>query len=222
MMSFTIINTSVVVMANGHNPTILHPSFLKTQQIVPFSDDELREVICTPAFSTVKYTNGISFLVDGPKFQLTDNYNDDYPHKKLEDSKVAEYACNYIAQLPHVKYRAVGVNFLIFKENCNPEKEILVRFLREGTWNDDNLKAEALGLKFVYSVENTKLGISVDSSIIKRKDIDLKGILINANYHTELSEEQKSSEAIEAIKLYKQRCDHFTLTIKKIIPENGS
>jgi hypothetical protein len=34
-MKLEIVNTSVVVLAAEHNPTILHPAFLSAQEIVP-------------------------------------------------------------------------------------------------------------------------------------------------------------------------------------------
>jgi hypothetical protein len=108
MQALELINTSVVVIANEHNPTVLNPDFLNNTGIVLKEWDwALSESpITTPAFSSVKYNSGISITVEPGKLQIMDELV-----SNPVDSKYVEVAKKYIAVLEHVQYKAIGVNF---------------------------------------------------------------------------------------------------------------
>jgi hypothetical protein len=42
VLEFKIINTTIVVAAEAHNPTILHPAFLRAEKIVPRDWEQTR------------------------------------------------------------------------------------------------------------------------------------------------------------------------------------
>lgn len=69
---FNPISFSVVVIANDHNPTILNPDFLRTNNIIP-SDYAVKNTVTTPPFSTVEYENGITISVEIDKLQVINN-----------------------------------------------------------------------------------------------------------------------------------------------------
>ena len=99
-MDLQFLNTSVVVIAQDHNPTILHPAFLTSQGIVP-DDWQLADApLCTPAFSFAKYKNGITFDVESNRFVVTE----ESPAGNPEDSRISELAIAYTGTLPHVRY----------------------------------------------------------------------------------------------------------------------
>src|SRR4051794_1104305 len=72
VMKLEWLKASVVVAAREHNPTILHPAFLVAQEIVPPDWELAKDPICTPAFAIVTYRNGITFSVEGSRFQVSD------------------------------------------------------------------------------------------------------------------------------------------------------
>lgn len=218
-MKLEILNTSVVVLAEGHNPTILHPAFLTSQGIVPTTWELAEPPICTPPFSIVKYANNLVFTVESQKFQLTDSS----PPEHLEDSQSPGLAAKYIQTLPHVRYTAVGVNISGFVEHSNPEAMVIERFLKSGAWNDDVNKPRLLGLRLVYSLKQTDLRFSIDSGKIKRPQDrqERGGILVNANYHKDLSQENALGEAVEAISAFQKHCRHFSGIANVIIGPEG-
>src|SRR5438094_3822819 len=59
-----LLNTVIVILARGLNPSVLHPSFLLSEGIVPPDWRPSEPPVCTPKVSIIKYTNGISFLID--------------------------------------------------------------------------------------------------------------------------------------------------------------
>ena len=115
-VQFEILNTSIVVLASQHNPSILHPSFLQSQGIVPNDWETLEPPICTPVFASVKYQNGIVFTVEQNKFQVIDNQTKD----NFDKSLMPELVIRYCEHLPHVHYNAVGINFDCFMKRIFP------------------------------------------------------------------------------------------------------
>jgi len=206
-VNLEILNTSVVVLAKQHNPTILHPSFLVSEEIVP-SDWEVDEPpVSTPVFAIVKYKNGIVFNVDENKFQVTENQiKDDF-----RKSQVSDLACKYAQKLPHVNYKAVGINFKGFVECVKPETIVIDRFLKPGVANFNSNQPTALGLRIVYELKDARLRLSCDSGKVKHaeNEKERKGILIDANYHMDLPGNDVRKEIREATSLFSQYCDNF-------------
>src|SRR2546428_392286 len=108
-METHLIQFSVVVVGEAHNPTILNPDFLAIREIVPkeWGWEVLSPAITTPPFAIVRYTNRVSITVEHGKLQVADLGVGDDP----TGSKAAEIARRYVNTLPHVRYTAVGINF---------------------------------------------------------------------------------------------------------------
>src|SRR5712692_5829466 len=124
-MKLRFLNTSVVVAAKDHNPTVLHPAFLASQQII--TDVELLEPpICTPAFAVVKYGNGLVFNGEKERFQFLDSRL----RGDFSSSDIPRLATKYIKTLPHVRYTGSGTNITAFIEVDRPEARVISRFLK--------------------------------------------------------------------------------------------
>lgn len=202
-----ILNASVVILAEHHNPTILHPSFLTSEGIVP-GDWELAEPpVSTPVFALVKYRNGIVFSVEENKFQVTDAQTKD----DFRESPVAVLACRYAEKLPHVHYTAAGINFQGFIERSSPEKAVIDRFIKEGSIDLEAACPSALGLNIVYDIAETRLRLSIDPGKVKRpKNVEERsGILANANYHVDLDAKDRLGGIRKATGFFQTRHDAF-------------
>lgn len=219
-MKLEILNTSVVVLAKHHNPTILHPSFLSSEGIVP-SDWEVAEPpVSTPVFAMVKYKNGIVFNVEENRFQVRrDELKDD-----VGESQLPALACKYVQKLPHVKYQAVGINFKGFIECADPETLVMGRFLKPGIADFNGAHPEASGFRFVYQLDDVRLRLSFDSGKVKRADSENErsGILIDANYHMDLAGRNIHQEIERATSLYSVHYNHFTKATRSILALEGS
>ena len=205
-MKAELLSTSVVVIARDHNPTILHPAFLASQGIVPTEWEPVDAPVCTPAFSTVRYANGISLSVDSNRLVVDEDRPRSLPPW---DSRVPKLALDYVEKLPHVRYSAVGVNFRGFSSCDDPERLLIGRFLKSGPWNDELRQMKSFGSRFVYHLENVVLRISLDSGTVRRDETKQPGIIFNGNYHTDLSEEKCLEELRTAIGHWSERCSHF-------------
>lgn len=214
-MKLEILNTSVVVSAKHHNPTILHPSFLASEGIVP-SDWEAVETVCTPIFAIVRYKNGIVFNVQENNFQVTENkIKDDF-----RNSQVADLARKYAEKLPHVNYSAVGVNFSGFIECAEVGSTVIRQFLKRNSANFNGGSPQALGLRLVYNLPDARLRLSLDGGKVNvGTEKEKSGILVNANYHMDLpdSNREKRIKGLQkATSLFAQHCDNFIKVIGTI------
>lgn len=214
-MKLDILNTSVVVLAKQHNPTILHPTFLSSEGIVPTDWEVAEPPVSTPVFAAVKYKNGIVFIVEENKFQVRrDELKDD-----VGEFLLPVLASKYVKKLPHVKYQAVGINFKGFIECTEPEKIVMDRFLKPGIADFNNNHPEASGFRFVYNLNDVRLRLSFDTGKVKRVEDknERTGIVIDSNYHMDLAGKNIDQEIESATSLYAEHHDHFIQTIRTIL-----
>ncbi len=200
MGSISFANVSIVVAAEDHNPTILHPSFLQTEGIVP-GDWEVRDdLICTPAFSSVSYANGIAFRVERNKLQIVDGD----PDGDGTNSRIAGLAAHYVEKLPHVRYKAVGVNFVTFSDCENSDEYMVARFLRPGIWNDDELTPISMGVQLAYQITGATLNLSLKPGRSSKQGEEPArvGIVLEGNCHRDT---QSTEEVLTSINGFKQK-----------------
>jgi len=214
-LEFQLLSAGVVVAAEAHNPSILHPTFLTSQRIVPESWRLAEPPLCTPPISIVKFDNGIIFTVESSKLQVLQND----PPEELDKAQVAELADKYIAALPHVRYSAVGVNFVAFAQTDAPEKFLIDRFLKSGSWNNDECVPSTLGVRLVYPAEPGELRFSCNAGSIEPASGSTakQGIIVNANFHLDIRGSNWTDGAKTAISLFGTRCTQFTDYIKRIL-----
>lgn len=218
-MNLKFKNVAIVVLADTHNPSILHPYFLTENKIVPESWEQAEDSpICTPALSRVVYTNGITVLVEGMgtnKLQVSAQAQDLDPRA----TPIGGIIAAYISTLPHVKYTAVGVNFAATIERPDPEQYIKLRFLAKGPWDQDDLQIKSAALTLQYGIERSMLRLIIDSGLVssQRDGPAIASLLVSANYHTDLVSQNRLDEAKQAIAQYSARCDHFTDAVNRVL-----
>jgi len=212
-MKLELLSTTVVVVAREHNPTILHPAFLAAQRIVP-EDWELAEPpVCTPAFSATRYANGIAFFVESNRLMVTEEMPDGNPM----NSRIPRLVAAYVEKLPHVRYKAVGVNFSACCLRKQPEQFLIERFLKGGAWNDETRSPRAFGARFVYQIEDTVLRLVFDAGQIHHQGKPESALLINGNYHSELPDVEPMKALRKLVGRWGERLEHFTRFSREIL-----
>jgi hypothetical protein len=186
-----LIQFSVVISGETHNPTILNPDFLTIRNIVPSEWGwDTGQAVTTPALSVVSYTNGLSITVEPNKLQIVD------PGAAVVDnapnSKAAEIARRYVGALPHVRYTAVGTNFFSAIEHPDPQTYVKNRFLKQGRWDSPVHPLNAVGLRLAYPLPNGRLLFSLDTGQAERVDAEQRNpltvIFASANFNRDCSE----------------------------------
>lgn len=214
MISLT--NVSVVVAAEQHNPTILHPSFLQAESIVPDDWEVVEGPICTPAFSLVGFSNRIAFRAEQQMVQFIDGE----PGNDGMDSPVPELARKYVEKLPHVHHKAVGINFVAFLEHDSSDEDMVERFLKKGPWNDDELKPLSLGVQLTYQITGATLNLSLKPGRLQKRDDDLAkaGIVLEGNCHSDI---QSTQEVLVAIRGYRQKLTEACAIYMRVLEIGG-
>ena len=102
--------------------------------------------------------------------------------------------------------------------HSEPEKFLIERFLASDNSNVDNLRLKAVALRFVYPIDNGILNLSCNpdtgEQVEQKKNAEqISGVIINANYHNELTGDNPVEEVKEAIATFRDRCRHFEHTV---------
>lgn len=216
-MKFNLDNFSIVVLAQAHNPTILNPDFLKNNGIVDSSFTP-NNIICTPPVAQVSYVEGISIMAEFEKLQFIDTE----PKRIPFESPIPEIAAKYINVLPHVRYKAAGLNFIghyLCKDKEFALSFLHHKFLKDGSWNTYGDEMPSLSLKFTYSLKKLKCTFSMETAeLLRPNEPSLPIIAINANYHIDSS---SIEENISFINNWQTQFDHFSKVISDTFPEEG-
>lgn len=205
-MSFKDYRTSIVVIADSHNPTILHPSFLISNNIVNSEDEILDGFICTPPFSHLKLKNEITFVIELSKFQIIDdNIGDCFSH-----SQIPRMAKKYLDTLKHVNYTAIGINYYSIFLTKNTDDLMINKFIKKSNWNSDSLHPNLAMIKLAYpSIHATTLNLKLESGNIKKRSEKFDGIIIEGNFHKDLSSDNPVDQLIDMIDNYSDYSEEF-------------
>jgi len=184
-MNISLLQFTIVVIGDKHNPTIVDRHFLQLQKIVPktwLSEVDDDKVITTPMLARVPYKNGVLIQVEPQRAQFCDASTRD-PGK----SEIARVAGDFVTVLRHVHYKSVGINFNCLIEMPAPESYLIKRFLKAGDWQTQENELNSIGLRMIYGINDGFLTISMDAGVAVRRD-DPQGqerpvMFLNANIH---------------------------------------
>jgi len=181
----------IVVVANNHNPSILNPDFLKYNNIIPMDWELKKAPICVEPISEVAYMNDVTITaqIDRLTFFQKLNKEDDYA------VIVDEVANKYINTLPHVEYRAVGINFaahIPYEGNPEgPKNFILENLIADGPWCEYGYDRKA-SITFNYELKRAQFNLTVKDSNLKiDKNEKMPVLLFDSNFHHQLIGEDK-------------------------------
>ena len=198
-MQLTLVQHTVVVAGDAHNPTILNPDFLEKQDIVPKAWGwTLAETLTTPPFALVRYVNGVSIVVELGKLQINDPQGGDDPLA----SKAAGIASAYVNTLQHVRYSAVGINFQTAVVGVTPAEFVKDRFLKKGPWDRDGHSLQTAGIRLVYRYPSgARLTLSIDTGEKQDEtDPEKRAVLIvRANFHRACTEDSTIRNVIDCL-----------------------
>jgi len=212
-MNYQLAQFSIVVVGKSHNPSILNPTFLKVRRIVPEEWEE-KETITTPPFASIDYETGVSLIVEHEKLQFIDHAR----HETPIESKVASIAKKYIETLPHVAYKAVGVNFHIVVPMVSPEIYLKERFLKSGSWDTTEYPISAVGLRLVFDViKDGRLMVSLDvgeaSNSEQSESETRRVVMVRANFHRDC----KGYPAEDQVVSYIDRVEDDWSTLERLL-----
>ena len=180
---------SIVVTASSHNPSILHPAFLRSEGIVPAEWEAGEQTISTPVFARVSYPNpvNISLTAEPGKIQFVE----ESPSSDVSASPLPGIASRYVRALPKVPYTGLGINPVVFVAFDDPVSFVSARFLRERGWRPAD-PLDGLDVIWVFKAVDARVRLSVATGGRGPRSGDgRKGLVAQANYHFELKDAER-------------------------------
>jgi hypothetical protein len=216
-MMLKLLNFSIVVVAEHHNPTILNPDFLARNNIVPdeWSWNLREDCFSTPPLAQVKYENGVSLLCEQSKLQVVDGGESVDPAESLVDA----IAVSYLRTLPHVRYMGLGVNFKAMLPCEHPSSALTDRFLKKGPWSSPEQQMEDMGLRLVFAIDHGRLRLSLDAGEIRSEEEQdaQTAILAGANFHHDLSDDAAVDQVEQIVKQKSEYWERFQSMVSQIV-----
>lgn len=183
-MDDILIELAVVLVAHSNNPSILNPDFLIRTGIVDDGAVVEPPVISTPAFSRVKFKGGAAVTADPDRVIFSTG----------EDKTTApSIAKRYLQQVPHVPYRAIGVNPKFFAPAGDHGSGVAAALRDHGTWMSFKDVAPDVVLKFAYAYGDRTITLDVSDTRREAAGKIRRGQMFQANVHRDLSESNAGS-----------------------------
>ena len=194
-----LIEFSIVLVATSNNPSILNPDFLFHNDIVDVSHKVRDPRISTPAFSQVTFEDGLTVKADPDRVVFEQRGS------KLTTEAIVcpEIARRYLEEVPHVPYRAVGINPKGHRRSASQAgHRVADALIDHGAWMSFKDLTPEIQLKAVYRYSDRT--ISMDIAEAERRGQGPKpipGMLFQANIHREIqaTDATKRIQAISSI-----------------------
>ena len=182
-----LVELSVVLVANSNNPSIINPDFLRYNKIVNDDYEVQDSPITTPAFSQVTYKNGIT-VVSAPD-RVIFKHSGAQEVKNVESPEIAK---RYLKCIPHIPYRAIGINPKGFKSGQEP-KTVLDMLHNKGSWMSFKDVIPKVQLKAMYRYNERTITMGVSVAELTENSKTTSGTMYEANIHRELTGVDASS-----------------------------
>ena len=179
-----LVELSVVLVADSNNPSIVNPDFLKYNGIVDAGYEVQEFPISTPAFSQVAYKNGVTVTSDPARVLIQQT-------RELTKANVVspEIAKRYLQCVPHVPYRAIGINPKGFRRILGQGPNVIANMLRDkGSWMSLQDVNPDVQLKAIYRYHGRVISLDVIGTQRTENDQKVPGVMFQANVHRDLAE----------------------------------
>lgn len=204
-------SVSVTVTAQFHNPSIFNPDFLKSLEIVP-DDWVVTETITTPPLSTVSFANGINWTVEQGKMTVSEACGPEFDPEYRAHGLVTAY----VAKLPHVPYRHLGLNCRVSMRRRAPKQWLTRRFLKPGRWLGGAPKVLGMVPKIEMEVDDAVCNLTFNGGTAGFAANEQEpAVIVDCNFHHEGPLDVSRLEA--AIRRWPERQSFLITALDKLL-----
>lgn len=182
----------IVVAGKEHNPTILHPHFLRHQAIVP-EDMEAKEagVITTPAFSQVPYRDGLEVQLTPQHLRFIEELEGG-----LEDGgasiRAPDIAKRYLHKASLVRYTALDIHWSASVGSAKGRLSTMP-LAKQGDWLRMEERTPSVSVRLTYPLGGGK---EMEAIIEPDSGQGEEGrLLLSGNFHHPIEADANSHEA---------------------------
>ncbi len=203
-------SVSVVIVSDGNNPRLLNPDFLERNAIVPAQWRPV-DTLVTPPYAQVSYDNKFILLMEDTRVHFT--VND--PVQLDWSAHLPAIAIQFLKVLPHVSYKATGLNFAFTTDQPHGEEaeiKLLDSMITAGNWRNLNKGITGAVLELQFRKQQPTLNVKLGAREENRPTGKIiEGFVIAANYHYDLGPRDTSERErfISAIGSYERDFRQF-------------
>lgn len=209
---FQLHELSIVLLANNHNPTILNPDFLKHSGTIP-GDWELEgNPLCTDPIARVAYKNGITIVAELSRVAFSESIT-----VGEEGIRIPDIVTRYIQTLPHVGYRAIGINPKghVTADSKDEAISFVLALLVNGPWKKFGERPPTASIHYSFTLPTARLNLSVESALWRG---DLPVVAFGGNIHRDVPRDPEGPK-IEKLKDILKSCQEDLRLFKTIVQQ---
>ena len=216
---------SVVLVAEQNNPSILNPDFLARNGIVA-QDLGVHEgaTICTPMFSRVAFVNDVTVTAEPSRIVFSQTGR---PLAQEDASQIPDIASRFLEILPHVPYRAIGINPRGIVPLAGDDTSTVANALEHGgrwTTYEDILPEITLTALYRYDSRTIQMSVSAHEST-QDDGSKSKQLQFQANFHHDIGEGVRQGQIdtiLSALSSWKAEMDVFRELVTKFASQIAS
>ncbi len=205
---------TVTIVAKNHNPSILNPDFLRLNHIVSEEWELAEPPVNVELIAQVKYKNGIGIAAQLDKITFFERVGGTTIH----ELRLPQIAKSYVGTLPHVDYRAVGINpkgLVIADSDDEARHFVAERLIADGPWKSFGDRPPVVKADFVYSIGEATLNLAVGSGTSSEgpEATGISNVVFAGNFHREIGGENPSERMrnlLGIIDIWKEDIEAFT------------
>ena len=184
-MRVQISGFSVVVLAQANNPTIINPDFLHYNGIVDRDRQVGGQAITTPAFSQVAFQGGLIVTADSDRVAFEQSGTS----LEMTDIVCVDAARAYIKTVPHVPYRAVGLNPKAYVVRGNSMRGgVSEGLISKGAWMTFKATTPKFAMKATYELHDKRMTLDISEGRVTEAGSETSAMVYQSNIHRDIAE----------------------------------
>lgn len=212
--NFEIQDISLILAVTNLNPLLLTLEFLQGSGIIPQTWELAQPPVLSTGSARLVFRNGSSLVAEPGKVTFTEVLS---PNKALEAVEIAEIAGKYVATLPNLDYRAVGINprcFVTFRDRPEAAHRFITEtILSPGNWQEVGLAPVEAGINLTYALEGRVLRWNIKEARLQLGDSEaIPAVLFASNFHYDLAGEmgqERSHDVQQHLKNWRTDLEMF-------------
>ncbi len=213
---------SVVIAAEQNNPSILNPDFLTRNKIVAQNlGVQEGSTISTPMFSRVAFVNDVSVTAEPSRIIFAQTGQ---PLEDEDASQIPDMAVRFLKTLPHVPYRAIGINPKGIVPLAGSNSGTVANALKDsGVWTTYKGILPEMTLTGLYRCPSRTIQMNVSSHESGQNDDAASNHLqFQANFHHDIGEGVRQGQIEKILSVltdWKADLDAFRELVTKFVSQ---
>lgn len=218
-----LVALSVVLVADNVEPSTINPDFLRHNGIVRSDLQTEQPPVSTPVFSQVAFEGGLAMTAQPDRLDFIQQ-----GEALTTDIEVLDMARRFLEKVPHLPYKAIGLNLTGFRhvENGSMGGGVAKALIGGGKWMAFEDVSPTVLLKAVYSYRDKQ--ITMDIYDTRKPGYDgsaSPGLLFAVNIHRNIGEmdrERRIARLMSILSSWQDDLSDFRNLVAQFNPQGGA